>query len=96
MHLYWVATKPGGHYLSNLCRSWADALDNFHPVLLVTTGADALQRGAADVVDRLRAAHPRLGDFDIYLAGPQPFVDGVAALLARHGFPQEQLTATIP
>jgi len=96
MYLYWVATTPGGHYLSNLCRSWADALDNFHPVLLVTTGDDALQRGAGDVVDRLRSAHPRLGEFDIYLAGPQPFVDGVAALLARHGFPPEQLTVTTP
>ena len=29
MHLIWSASEPNGHYLENLCRSWADALDNF-------------------------------------------------------------------
>ncbi|MCZ7653463.1 MAG: hypothetical protein M5R42_03015 [Rhodocyclaceae bacterium] len=29
LHLYWHASPPTGHYLANLCRSWADALDNF-------------------------------------------------------------------
>lgn len=32
MHLYWVAR--GEHYLANYCRSWKDALDDFHYTLL--------------------------------------------------------------
>lgn len=95
LYLLWVATEPGSHYLSNLCRSWADALDNFHPVLLKSAGPDAMQHGAADAVEHMRAAHPRLADLDIYLAGPQPFVERVEAMLAQNGFPRQQLVATV-
>ena len=90
LHLYWVATRPNGHYLANLCRSWAGAIDNFTYVPLAAEQADA-----RDLVARLRADHPRLNEFDVYLAGPEAFVDTVATVLREHGFPEAQLTAAI-
>jgi ferredoxin-NADP reductase len=35
-----------------------------------------------------------LAAFDIYLAGPETFVDGVAKALAQQGLPSAQLVAT--
>lgn len=90
MHLYWLALRADGHYQSNLCRAWADALDNFHYVPLSATADD----GAQILIDRLQADHPQLAQFDIYLAGPGALVDAAAALLKARGFPRAQLTAT--
>lgn len=86
LHLYWHAARPAGHYLVNLCRAWADALDNFR----YTTMAGG---GAEDLVGRMARDHADLAAFDIYLAGPETFVDGAAKTLARQGFPAAQLVA---
>jgi CDP-4-dehydro-6-deoxyglucose reductase len=87
LHLYWHACSPTGHYLSNLCRSWADALDNFR----FTAVAEG---GAQDLVAAMAKDHADLAAFDIYLAGPEAFVDGAAKSLAQQGFPAVQLVAT--
>lgn len=86
LHLYWHAARPAGHYLVNLCRAWADALDNFR----YTTMAGG---GAGDIVARMARDHADLAAFDVYLAGPEAFVDGAAKALAQQGFPLAQLTA---
>lgn len=86
LHLYWHAARPAGHYLVNLCRAWADALDNFR----YTTMAGG---GAEDLVGRMARDHADLAAFDIYLAGPETFVDGAAKTLAQQGFPAAQLVA---
>jgi len=88
--LYWLATQPGGHYLSNLCRSWADALDNFSYTPLAAEQGDA-----AEMVRRIGAEHADLNAFDIYLAGPEAFVDAVSMELLEHGFPRTQLAAAV-
>jgi len=87
LHLYWHAARPAGHYLINLCRAWADALDNFR----YTTMAGG---GAGDIVARIARDHADLAAFDVYLAGPEAFVDGAAKALALQGFPAAQLVAT--
>ena len=87
LHLYWHAARPAGHYLVNLCRAWADALDNFR----YTTMAGG---GAGDIVARMARDHADLAAFDVYLAGPEAFVDGAAKALAQQGFPAAQLVAT--
>lgn len=61
MRLYWIAPE-GGHYLDNLCRAWADALDRFryHPLLAGTT----------DPLAAVLAAEGGLGGATVYAAGP--------------------------
>ena len=69
MHLYWGAETPRGHYLANLCRSWADAFETFRYRLVHDLSPQAL--GGA--IGRLVVGdHPRLGGFDIYIAAPGP------------------------
>ena len=87
LHLYWHASAPTGHYLANLCRSWADALDNFRYTALAEGGVD-------DLVGRMAQDHADLAAFDIYLAGPGAFVEEATKALAQQGFPPSQLVAT--
>ena len=63
MYLYWVADRTG-HYRDNLCRSWADAYDNFTYVPLTPDGNEG------DLVERILAAHPDMSRLDVYAAGP--------------------------
>ena len=86
LHLYWHSALPSGQYLANLCRSWAEALDNFRYVAVTEGGAEAL-------VERMAREHADLAAFDLYLAGPEGFVDGIAKALDRQGFPAAQLRA---
>ncbi len=68
MHLYWIAAELG-HYRDNLCRSWADALDNFqyHPL----QGDDDV----AAQVARVLGEFAEFSRFDLYAAGPAEFLD---------------------
>jgi NAD(P)H-flavin reductase len=50
--------------------------------------------GAQDLVAAMAKDHADLAAFDIYLAGPEAFVDGAAKSLAQQGFPAVQLVAT--
>lgn len=88
--LYWLASQPGGHYLANLCRSWAGALDNFGYTPIAAEEADV-----AELVRRIGAEHADLSAFDIYLAGPEAFVDAASAELLQRGFPRTQLAAAV-
>ncbi|MGE5268155.1 MAG: hypothetical protein ACM3JG_00640, partial [Thiohalocapsa sp.] len=96
MHLYWLACGPGGHYLSNLCRAWADALDNFHYVpLSPAAGADAVQSGIAQIAERLRQGHANFDNLDVYVAGPAHFVDAIGTFLKQQRAPDSQIAATL-
>ena len=90
LYLYWLATRPAGHYLANLCRSWADALDNFSYVPVVANAADALA-----LLRRVDADHTDLNAFDIYVAGTEYFVESAAMALRERGFPEAQLSVAI-
>ena len=90
LYLYWVATRPAGHYLGNLCRSWADALDNFSYAPIGAEHGDP-----PELIRRLGAEHADLNAFDIYLAGTETFVDAAAKALRERGFPETQLAAAI-
>lgn len=88
MRLVWLASHKDGHYLHNLCRSWADALDNFaYTPRMVTAGKAALTQVVAEVV----AEYPALPDFDIYAAGPPDFIAVVEEVCATRTFPHAQL-----
>lgn len=88
LHLYWVASAPGGQYLDNLCRSWNEALDNFRYVAL---GADHGEGLAGSALARILADHPRLGECDVYVAGPAAAATELARRLQAQGLPRVQL-----
>ena len=80
MQLYWFASAVDGHYQSNLCRSWTDALDNF----------EYCERAIdpSDLSSAIKAIEPvrfKLVDCAAYIAGPQPFVEAVDAYLRQGG-----------
>ena len=92
LHLYWIASGKSGHYLDNLCRSWSEALDNFHYVPLITGGGLSNEAVAHRGVRRVLQDHPRLGECDVYVAGPRTMASAAEQLLLDQGLPRSQLT----
>ena len=83
MSLFWLATRPDGHFMANQCRAWSEALDTFEYTLSTTptpAPAPARWRAAmrADLFDI---------DCDFYIAGPEAFVDTLRAELRAAGVP---------
>lgn len=85
--LFWLATRPDGHFLANQCRAWSEALDLFESTLV--TQADAAE-GAAQIVRAMRADLFHI-DCAFYIAGPGRFVDVVATGLHAAGVPVAQI-----
>lgn len=81
LHLYWIASGERGHYLDNLCRSWGDALDDFHyhPIT------------AEAVLWQLLRDHPRLDECDVYVAAPGAWANAAEFQLLECGLPRAQL-----
>lgn len=93
LHLYWLATVQGGHYMANWCRAWGDALDNFHYHELI---ADSLQEPNLDqVLAQVMADHPNLSPFDVYVSGPNRFVTKMCTALLQSGVPAAQLVSAV-
>ena len=93
LHLYWLATVQGGHYLSNWCRSWADALDNFYYHELL---AESLEEPNPDqVLAKITADHLDMTQYDVYISGPERFVSKARALLVQSGLPAAQLATAV-
>lgn len=106
MHLYWYAARPGGHYLDNQCRAWADALDAFsYTPLVAASGAsaranvpgasgllrDATSQISGQVGQAIVEDYPDLSLFDCYLIGPEAFRAAVKQRLLTHGLPPQRL-----
>jgi CDP-4-dehydro-6-deoxyglucose reductase len=85
MYLYWASPDKEGLYAHNLCRSWADALEEFNYVPVV----------AADPVDTLLTAHPTLTEFDVYVAGAEGSVTSAVERLCQAGLPPQQLATDV-
>jgi CDP-4-dehydro-6-deoxyglucose reductase, E3 len=92
LHLYWLATKPGGHYMENLCRSWADALDNFHYTSVTAESTTDQDPYLGNILARMTQDHPTLADYDLYVAGPDPLVNAAQFALLDAGLPESQLS----
>jgi len=90
IHLYWISATKTGRYFDNLCRSWGDALDNF-TYMPISARSDPLDEPAAiEALEQVLQCHPRLEDFDFYIAGPQ-VLTAAARLLPERGLPPAQL-----
>lgn len=91
IHLAWISTYASGHYQANLCRSWADALDNFY----YSEFTAATPQGVNEVLTQITSSAENLADFDIYIAGPEPFVAAARTWIATTEHPQSQLFCQI-
>jgi CDP-4-dehydro-6-deoxyglucose reductase, E3 len=85
--LFWLATRPDGHFMANQCRAWSEALDLFEYALFTDSEA---ANGARQVVGAIRADLFDI-DCDFYVAGPPAFVDTVRDGLRAAGVPAAQV-----
>lgn len=81
LSLYWWAKTRDGLYAHNLCRAWADALENFSYRPLIDMNP----------VPALLEDHPDLPDCELYLAGPEAMVQQARQQLLAAGLPETQL-----
>lgn len=97
LHLYWLAPQGRGHYQRNLCRAWADALDNFHftPLELPESAASDREQLKAELM-RVVQDHATLSDCDVYAAGSPDLLAAVQELLPANGLPVDQLVLGYP
>ncbi len=93
MHLYWLSAIKRGHYLSNYCRAWVDALDDFHyhSVDLTPFGREGLDSVCARIIER----HTPLSEWDLYLAMPEANRDRCRQWVCDAGVPEAQLRTTL-
>ena len=68
LSLFWLATRPDGHFMANQCRAWSEALDLFE--YAVFGDADPVA-GAHQVTQAIRADLFDI-DCDFYIAGSRP------------------------
>ncbi|GAB4213581.1 MAG: hypothetical protein Fur007_08060 [Rhodoferax sp.] len=92
LSLFWLATRPDGHFLANQCRAWSEALDPFEYELVTHTDA-AL--GARQIAQAMRADLFDI-DCDFYLAGPEAFVRTLHDDLRAAGVPESQIHTHTP
>ena len=75
-----MSAQPGGQYLPNQCRAWAEALDEFSYKALMT-----------DELPAVLGSNPALAQSEVYLAGTAGAVEPLAAALLAAGVPAAQL-----
>jgi CDP-4-dehydro-6-deoxyglucose reductase len=87
LHLYWIITDDNTPYLGNRCRSWQDALENFHyhPIEL------ASGRLVEEVLPDIIAAVGEVADCDYYACLPGALLETTEAFLLECGVPAKQL-----
>jgi CDP-4-dehydro-6-deoxyglucose reductase len=92
IHLFWIAPEPGGHYLGNHCRSWADALDDLcYMPLALPPGPGSLQQRLLATMADVWVAGPDWSDCDVYLAVPEVVRDVLTKEFHARGLPPERL-----
>jgi CDP-4-dehydro-6-deoxyglucose reductase len=89
--LFWLATRPDGHFMANQCRAWSEALDLFEYSALTHPDPAA---GAGQVAAAMRADLFGV-DSAFYLAGPAAFVEALAAELAAGGVPPGRIASEV-
>jgi CDP-4-dehydro-6-deoxyglucose reductase len=78
MDLHWLA-DAAGHYQDNLCRAWADALDNFNYVPHAPT------HDLDTLLGSIARDYPDLHRFDVYAAGSVAQLECAFAHFVREG-----------
>ena len=78
IYLYWVSDIEPKHYLNNLCRSWNDALDNFHYFPIDNNNS---VQNPDSICERLQANHAEFKNLDFYLCAEQSLMDKIVPVL---------------
>jgi CDP-4-dehydro-6-deoxyglucose reductase len=91
MALFWLATRPDGHFMANQCRAWSEALDTFEYSAFKHEDAGI---GAGQMAAAMRADLFGI-DSAFYVAGPAAFVDALCADLLAGGVPQAQIRSEV-
>jgi CDP-4-dehydro-6-deoxyglucose reductase len=91
IHLAWIASRPGGHYLDNLCRSWREALDDFHYSAVTAEGDLESGPGAQRALEAALEGISSADACDYYVSGPAPFLAAAEFFLLERGVPRSQL-----
>ncbi|WP_296492685.1 2Fe-2S iron-sulfur cluster-binding protein [Rhodoferax sp.] len=91
LSLFWLATRPDGHFYSNQCRAWSEALDQFEYELV--THPDAAL-GAWQIAQAMRADLFDI-DCDFYLAGPSEFILTLHDELRAAGVAETQIATLL-
>jgi CDP-4-dehydro-6-deoxyglucose reductase len=91
LSLFWMASHSDGHFLSNHCRAWSEALDQFEYELV--SGSD-IKAGAHQIALAMRADLFDI-DCDFYLAGPADFVDTLVLELRAAGVAAGQIFCSV-
>jgi len=87
MDLHWLA-DGSGHYQNNLCRAWADALDNFN--YTPHDRSDDLETMLAGIA----TDYPDLHRFDVYASGTASQLQIAKELFLKHGLPEQHWLAS--
>ncbi len=87
LSLFWLATRSDGHFLSNQCRAWSEALDPFEYELFSHVDIAA---GVCQMAQAIRADLFDI-DCDFYLAGPDAFVSALRDELRAAGVAAAQV-----
>ncbi|MBK6741552.1 MAG: 2Fe-2S iron-sulfur cluster binding domain-containing protein [Hydrogenophilales bacterium] len=88
MYLYWIADQTG-HYRDNLCRSWADAYDNFFYAPL------SAREDVEINVSRILANYADLSEYEIYVAGPAMLLEALKKEACARGLPASRWHAEL-
>ncbi len=91
LSLFWLATQSDGHFLSNHCRAWSEALDQFEYELVSDTDTT---HGAAQIAHSMRVDLFDI-DCDFYVAGPEAFVTALHRELRATGVAAAQIFSQI-
>ena len=93
IELCWIAAHAADHYHPKLCRSWAEAIDNFRYTPLIAGAglhSEVTQTVRTALAAALRELHP-LAQRDVYVAGDCAQVAASRAYLEEQGLPPAQL-----
>ena len=90
IHLVWIAANGEDRYLDNLCRSWADALDDFYYIPVDIDESAESQDINQEIITRLNIDPANLLEHDFYIAGNQVLHDGLTRTLDGLGLPANQ------
>lgn len=91
IHLVWVAENKEDRYFDNLCRSWNDALDNFHYVPVDSSPLENTVDIGREIIRHLKIAPDSLANHDCYIAGDTSMMDACKMELINKGLPPTQL-----
>lgn len=91
LSLFWLATQSDGHFYSNQCRAWSEALDQFEYELVTQTDVTL---GAQQIAQAMRADLFDI-DCDFYLAGPREFVSALQRELGASGVAPKQVFSQV-